>query len=103
MRRGNSSGESPQVPLYVGEIDERGIGDGLLGAQLGELSFRKDDVRLDCGTGIRITVAHVGPPEAFRPQLEQTPELAGPAQTAGRVGPRVLEPDPPFLEARMTQ
>ena len=89
------------MPLYVGEIDEGGVGDGLLGAQLGELSFRKDDVRLDGGTEIRMTVAHVGHAESFRPQLEQTQELAGPAQSAGRVGPGVLDPDPPFFEDRM--
>src|SRR5438876_11495979 len=98
MRRENSSGESPQVPLYVGEIDERGVGDGLLGAQLGELSFREDDVRLDGGTQIRMTVAHVGHPESFRPQLERTQELAGPAQSAGRDGPGVSDPPPPSLQ-----
>src|SRR5437773_3709284 len=48
-----------------------------------------------------MTVAHVGHPESFSPQLEQTQELAGPAQSAGRVGPGVLDPDPPFFEDRM--
>ena len=89
------------MPLDVGEIDEGGVGDRLFGAQLGELSFGEDDVRLDGGAEIRMTVAHVGGAESFRPQLEQSQQLAGPTQRARRIGPRVLDPDPPVIEDRV--